>query len=131
MTGSANTAIESSVNIASAARPRTTPPRRSHHAATRVESRGASGASSAAASSATTSDTRSCMGAKDTGGTAQRTDCYTRPRPSGAADEARPVPSSRGLGHHPLKVEARVRIPLGLLSYRSIDEAFDEQVWVG
>ena len=25
------------------------------------------------------------------------------------------VPSSRGLGHHPLKVEARVRIPLGLL----------------
>ena len=28
-------------------------------------------------------------------------------------------------------MEARVRIPLGLLSYRSIDEAFDEQVWVG
>ena len=25
------------------------------------------------------------------------------------------VPSSSGLGHHPLKVEARVRIPLGLL----------------
>jgi hypothetical protein len=24
------------------------------------------------------------------------------------------VPSSSGLGHHPLKVEARVRIPLGL-----------------
>ena len=24
------------------------------------------------------------------------------------------APSSRGLGHHPLKVEARVRIPLGL-----------------
>jgi hypothetical protein len=24
------------------------------------------------------------------------------------------APSSRGLGHHPLKVETRVRIPLGL-----------------
>ena len=24
------------------------------------------------------------------------------------------APSSRGLGHHPLKVEARVRTPLGL-----------------
>ena len=29
-------------------------------------------------------------------------------------DQARPVPSSSGLGHHPLKVETRVRIPLGL-----------------
>ena len=28
---------------------------------------------------------------------------------------ARRVPSSRGLGHHPLKVETRVRTPLGLL----------------
>jgi hypothetical protein len=28
------------------------------------------------------------------------------------------VPSSRGLGHHPLKVETRVRTPLGLLSRR-------------
>ena len=26
------------------------------------------------------------------------------------------APSSSGLGHHPLKVAARVRIPLGLLS---------------
>ena len=29
------------------------------------------------------------------------------------------VPSSRGLGHHPLKVETRVRTPLGLLSVRA------------
>src|SRR5436190_5430343 len=33
------------------------------------------------------------------------------------------VPSSRGLGHHPLKVETRVRIPLGLL-FQSNRSAF-------
>jgi hypothetical protein len=31
-----------------------------------------------------------------------------------------PLPSSRGLGHHPLKVDTRVRIPLGVPS--SFDE---------
>ena len=31
---------------------------------------------------------------------------------------ATPAPSSRGLGHHPLKVATRVRIPLGLLRNR-------------
>ena len=30
------------------------------------------------------------------------------------AMERRSAPSSRGLGHHPLKVATRVRIPLGL-----------------
>jgi hypothetical protein len=30
------------------------------------------------------------------------------------------VPSSRGLGHHPLKVETRVQIPLGLLRSGSL-----------
>jgi hypothetical protein len=34
-------------------------------------------------------------------------------RIAGLARE-RPAPSSRGLGHHPLKVETRVRTPLGL-----------------
>ena len=34
-------------------------------------------------------------------------------RPPGRAPST--APSSRGLGHHPLKVETRVRIPLGLL----------------
>ena len=33
------------------------------------------------------------------------------------------VPSSRGLGHHPLKVATRVRIPLGLLNSRESDTA--------
>jgi hypothetical protein len=33
-----------------------------------------------------------------------------------AGPPRRPAPSSSGLGHHPLKVAARVRIPLGLLA---------------
>src|SRR4249919_1992073 len=38
-------------------------------------------------------------------------------------EPARPrrVPSSRGLGHHPLKVETRVRTPLGLLPPQGSD----------
>jgi hypothetical protein len=32
-----------------------------------------------------------------------------------AQTSTHPAPSSRGQGHHPLKVETRVRIPLGLL----------------
>ena len=35
---------------------------------------------------------------------------------------ARPAPSSRGLGHHPLKVETRVRIPLGLPGVLAADQ---------
>src|SRR5687768_16961147 len=45
-----------------------------------------------------------------------RTSCPFR-YPSGCfglAPKRAPVPSSSGLGHHPLKVETRVRTPLGL-----------------
>jgi hypothetical protein len=38
---------------------------------------------------------------------------YTRP--SRSFPEHDKVPSSSGLGHHPLKVGTRVQIPLGLL----------------
>src|ERR1035441_9147824 len=43
-------------------------------------------------------------------------------RSHGSFHRERPVmvPSSRGLGHHPLKVETRVRTPLGLLGQRCL-----------
>ena len=39
-----------------------------------------------------------------------------RRRPGFTLGSFRSAPSSRGLGHHPLKVATRVRIPLGLLA---------------
>ena len=62
-------------------------------------------------------------------GTPARGGCYTRRGPAPAEPASTcPVPSSRGLGHHPLKVETRVRIPLGLLPSTSRHRCCKEEM---